>query len=254
MNIKRYELLKRKELLGYLKVQELKGYVSYLDVNEINNLINKVSSWYDLKYPNYELSKLDIDNFKLEDMNILSQYMNSDELFKRLSFLENAFLTGEYRYKRAGSIKGRSNKVDNWTEVIWIDVPRKSMDPKCPILLKPLGLKVLVDVKSGYVLNVGELDDYISNVHSLKLEDLLKSLEPFKDTLDLRNIEYVVKTHDIDLELRKRILELISLKLMTSFQDSYGYFKAGEMLKDFNKELDTKMDINDILSKKKIRK
>ena len=49
MNIKRYELLKRKELLGYLKVQNLKGYVSYLDVNEIYNLINKVSAWYDLK-------------------------------------------------------------------------------------------------------------------------------------------------------------------------------------------------------------
>ena len=43
MNIKRYELLKRKELLGYLKVQNLKGYVSYLDVNEIYNLINKVN-------------------------------------------------------------------------------------------------------------------------------------------------------------------------------------------------------------------
>lgn len=252
MNIKKYELLKRKELLGYLKVQELKGYVSYLNVNEINNLINKVSAWYDLKYPNYELAKLDINNFKLEDMNILSQYMNSDELFKRLSFLENTFLTGEYRYKRAGSIKRNNNKVDNWTDVIWIDVPRKSLDPKCPIWLKPLDLKVLVDVKSGMVLNIGELDEYIYNVHSLKLDDLLKVLEPFKDTLDLRNISYVVKTHNIDLELRNKVLELISLKLINS--SSYGYFKALEMLKDFNRELDTKMDINSILSKKKIRK
>lgn len=252
MNIKRYELLKRKELLGYLKVQNLKGYVSYLDVNEIYNLINKVSAWYDLKYPNYELAKLDINNFKLEDMNILSQYMNSDELFKRLSFLENVFLMGEYRYKRSGSIKRNNNKVDNWTEVIWIDVPRKSLDPKCPIWLKPLDLKVLVDVKSGMVLNIGELDEYIYNVHSLKLDDLLKDLEPFKDTLDLRNILYVVKTHNIDLELRNKVLELISLKLINS--SSYGYFKAGEMHKDFNKELDTKMDINDVLSKKMIRK
>lgn len=252
MNIKKYELLKRKELLGYLKVQELKGYVSYLDVNEIYNLINKVSAWYDLKCPNYELAKLDINNFKLEDMNILSQYMNSDELFKRLSFLENVFLTGEYRYKRAGSIKRSNNKVDNWTDVIWIDVPRKSLDPKCPIWLKPLDLKVLVDVKSGMVLNIGELDEYIYNVHSLKLDDLLKDLEPFKDTLDLRNISYVVKTHNIDLELRNKVLELISLNLINS--SSYGYFKALEMLKDFNRELDTKMDINSILSKKKIRK
>lgn len=252
MNIKKYELLKRKELLGYLKVHELKGYVSYLDVNEINNLINKVSAWYDLKYPNYELAKLDINNFKLEDMNILSQYMNSDELFKRLSFLENTFLTGEYRYKRAGSIKRSNNRVDNWTDVIWIDVPRKSLDPKCPIWLKPLDLKVLVDVKSGMVLNIGELDEYIYNVHSLKLDDLLKDLEPFKDTLDLRNISYVVKTHNIDLELRNKVLELISLKLINS--SSYGYFKALEMLKDFNRELDTKMDINSILRKKKIRK
>ena len=86
---KKIWIIKKKELLGYLKVQELKGYVSYLDVNEINSLINKVSAWYDLKYPNYELAKLDINNFKLEDMNILSQYMNSDELFKRLSFLND---------------------------------------------------------------------------------------------------------------------------------------------------------------------
>ena len=189
MNIKRYELLKRKELLGYLKVQNLKGYVSYLDVNEINNLINKVSAWYDLKYPNYELAKLDINNFKLEDMNILSQYMNSDELFKRLSFLENTFLMGEYRYKKAGSIKRSNNKIDNLVDVIWIEVPRKSLDPKCSMWLKPLDLKLLVDVKSGMVLNIGELDEYIYNVHSLKLDDLLKALEPFKDTLDLRNID-----------------------------------------------------------------
>ena len=126
------------------------------------------------------------------------------------------------------------------------------MDPKCPIWLKPLDLKVLVDVKSGMVLNIGELDDYIYNVHSLKLDDLLKDLEPFKDTLDLRNILYVVKTHNVDLELRNKVLELISLKLINS--SSYGYFKALEMLKDFNRELDTKMDINSILSKKKIRK
>lgn len=252
MNIKRYELLKRKELLGYLKVQNLKGYVSYLDVNEINSLINKVSAWYDLKYPNYELAKLDINNFKLEDMNILSQYMNSDELFKRLSFLENTFLMGEYRYKKAGSIKRSNNKIDNFVDVIWIEVPRKSLDPKCSMWLKPLDLKLLVDVKSGMVLNIGELDDYIYNVHSLKLDDLLKALEPFKDTLDLRNILYVVKTHNVDLELRNKVLELISLKLVNS--SSYGYFKAEEMFKDFNKELDTKFDIDDVLSKKMIRK
>ena len=161
MNIKRYELLKRKELLGYLKVQNLKGYISYLDVNEINNLINKVSAWY--------------------DMNILSQYMNSDELFKRLSFLENTFLMGEYRYKKAGSIKRSNNKIDNFVDVIWIEVPRKSLDPKCSMWLKPLDLKLLVDVKSGMVLNIGELDEYIYNVHSLKLDDLLKALEPFKE-------------------------------------------------------------------------
>ena len=118
--------------------------------------------------------------------------------------------------------------------------------------LKPLDLKLLVDVKSGMVLNIGELDEYIYNVHSLKLDDLLKALEPFKDTLDLRNILYVVKTHNVDLELRNKVLELISLKLVNS--SSYGYFKALEMFKDFNKELDTKLDIDDVLSKKKIRK
>lgn len=159
---------------------------------------------------------------------------------------------GEYRYKRAGSIKRSNNKIDNFVDVIWIEVPRKSLDPKCSMWLKPLDLKLLVDVKSGMVLNIGELEDYIYNVHSLKLDDLLKDLEPFKDTLDLRNILYVVKTHNVDLELRNKVLELISLKLINS--SSYGYFKALEMFKDFNKELDTKLDIDDVLSKKMIRK
>ncbi len=92
--------------------------------------------------------------------------------------------------------------------------------------------------KDGIVTNFGDLECNLKK--DITLDELLVILEKTKkDKLDYSEIQDSVSNHQVDLKLRKRILQLVALKLLYSKKTipERGYERARRFIGEFNKSI-----------------
>lgn len=77
-NQKEYELNNNKDFLGWYSNIIKKGYSAYLDIETIQNLIDSIVNWYEIKYPERE--------FEYYEGIIDSRFENVIKLSKNMSF------------------------------------------------------------------------------------------------------------------------------------------------------------------------
>lgn len=93
-----------------------------------------------------------------------------------------------------------------------------------------------------------EIDDIVENKDIILDELLVLFKEKYSDKFDFKNLEECIYDHNCDVELRKRILQLVALKLLYSKNTipERGYERAKRFINEFNKHLNLDLSTKEI--------
>ena len=128
---KKYDISKNKELLTWLKKAIKKGYHSFIDVEYIQELIDNIVYWYEMKYPERELEFSEGTIYRnFEDIENLSKVMDLKQLMYRLPHKQLCLMECNYRSK-GGSIRyvynDKGEKVGQ-KKILFIRIDRKGIE------------------------------------------------------------------------------------------------------------------------------
>ena len=115
---KEYDVKNNKALLCWLKEKKRYGYKSFMEIDDLQELIDNVVRWYELKYPERELQTKEgviFTNFR--DIQSLSDVMDSRQLLYRLPHKQICLLESGYRARGGGA-----------NNTIFMSVKRKEYD------------------------------------------------------------------------------------------------------------------------------
>ena len=232
-NEKKYIVKNNKELLDWINKQKKYGYRLNIEmtISSIQSLINKIANWYIIKYPYRELEKEDgITYPDFSDITSISEVMT----FRRLEYylLDNELwlLICPYRSRCGGPDKIALflNKKD-------------SQEYESSYLL------ITADKETGQVYSK---DPEYYDDKDITLRELYHILSSeYDEEYDLTELKECLYTHKCDLELRKRVLQLVALKLLYSEEDTtpeMGYTRAKRFISEFNKELNINLSTDEI--------
>jgi len=233
---KKYIINENKDFLKWLKEQINKGYKLLIDIDEIQNLIDNIVAWYEIKYPERELVYYEgctYDTFEYKEK--LSKYMNFNQLRFRLKHDQLLLLDCEYKgtmYNKYAIFEDGKN--GGYESRITITIRRRDNNcyGYCPVI------HIHANPKTGEV----EIDKYnkcFANKKSIILDEILDSIKKESPKLDFKELEECVNNHNIGLELRKKVLQLVALKLLYSNNTTAerGYERAIRFIGEFNKHI-----------------
>ncbi len=234
---KKYIVEKNKEFLTWYNEKLENGYHPYLDLKGLQHLINYMVCLYEFKYCDAYFEKqrgcINVRNFI--DLEEISNLINFDQIRYRLTYKELEVLDCNYRsnsgfcrpsYNEDGSVN--HNKYD-----FFIGFELKDKNNKEKIM----GRRVSC-TENGIVpqYELELLEEYIGKTYSdMPIEKLLHILE-INDQLDLTELEKIIFTHKIDLELRNKIFEMVLYAMLYSEETipEYGLLRAEEFAKEIN--------------------
>lgn len=235
---KEYEIEKNKIFLQWLSKQIKAGYHLDLEIKDLQTIINKIANWYEIKLPEREINPV-FDTayyyFINENIKRLSRYMTIDQLFLRLSWKELRFLECVYEGDTWNRRKEKfSDEIgEGYTTIFNIKAKTDNLNGM------PNSFSVSIDSYTGTVLAEGELSNLIGE-RIINLEELLAELEQvYQDKYDFSIIKNSINLHQISLEVRRRVLKLVALRLLYSKDDQSqtGYIRAKNFIKEFNQRI-----------------
>jgi len=200
-DLKKYQLENNEEFLTWLKKSIDEGYNCFLDLEQIQELINYISYWYEMKYPERELEKSDgIINLEFQDINKISDIMTIRQLLYRLPHDQLCLMECGYRAKGWGRKPiFQKGKETGHESIIFMEIGKKIIKPD---KIEASYFLISANHYTGKVFLDQELGKYIDK--ELILDELLNVLSNnYKDELDLNKLKENVYNHNYDIELRK---------------------------------------------------
>lgn len=248
---KKYDISKNKELLTWLKKAIKKGYHSFIDVEYIQELIDNIVYWYEMKYPERELELSEGTIYRnFEDIENLSKVMDLKQLMYRLPHKQLCLMECNYRSK-GGSIRyvynDKGEKVGQ-KKILYIRIDRKGIEYNPFSCSKLPDFLLHADPDSGKVDVDYNLKDYFS-VDDITLDELLVLFkEKYTDELGFTELEECIYDHNCDVELRRIVLQLVALKLLYSNRTipERGYKRATRFINEFNKKMGLNLTTEEI--------
>ena len=234
-----YNLEENKEFLSWFKEKIKNDYYPFIEIEELQELINNIAYWYKIKYPEREFEFDEgIKNLDFKSVTPLSKSMNIYQLMYRLSDDQLCLINGEYRSNCGGirNIYNGGSKVIDRKAVLYIVIQQINNNSKANGINNNL---IICAYPNGEVIINDSLKKYVDK-ERINLDELLSLFEEkYSHNLDFSVLKAVVDDHNCDLELRKRILQLIALKLLYSQNTTpgRGYKRAKKFIDEFNKEL-----------------
>ncbi len=237
-----YEVKNNKDLLKWLKLQMKKGYHPCIDLEGLQNMIDTISLWYEMKYPERDLALLEgirYDGF--DDMESLENEMSLTQLLYRLPQKELFLLECNYRCAGGGvrDIYDENGKVIGSKPIIFMRIKKKNSNFNPHVVDSETPDFLLFASADDGVVDVNEdLKEYINKEH-IVLDELLNYFkEYYQKDLDFSKLEKCVFNHSCDLELREKVLEMIALKLLYSKRTTpeRGYIRVKKFTQEFNLE------------------
>jgi len=248
----KYNISKNKELLTWLKEVIKNGYHSFIDIEDLQELIDNIVNWYEIKYPEREMEFYEgIRHFNFENIETLSKVMDIRQLMYRLSHKQLCLMECDYRSNGGGirNIYNDKGEIVGQKTILCISIRRKGIEyhpfstcSKSPIFL------IYADTDSGQVEVDYNLKEYINN-KKITLDELLTVFrEKYNEQLDFSKLEECIYEHNCDVELRRRILQLVALKLLYSNRTipEHGYERAKRFINEFNKKLGLNLSSEEI--------
>jgi len=221
---KEYIISKNKNFLKWLNNEINNGYEAYVNTSDIQNLIDIIANWYEIKYPDRYLKE-----------NKLSKVMIYDELIKRLPDKSAFLMKCSYRGNHHKIRKIYDNNGNNVDSVI---------DVNFMVETKYTNYLVSFDTNTGLIDSFDM--EYVKEIINIDPLTNVVSIELFKDYLDKNNIECIeldkiINNYKVDSLLRKKILELVALKLLYSntSKPNNSYRRALLFISEFNSYIPT---------------
>lgn len=234
-----YNLEENKEFLSWFKDKIKNDYYPFIEIEELQELINNITYWYEIKYPEREFEfEEGIKNLDFKSIAPLSKSMNIYQLMYRLSDDQLCLINGEYRSNCGGirNIYNGGSKVVDQKAVLYIVIKQINNNYNANDINNNL---IICAYPNGEVIINDSLKKYVDK-ERINLDELLSLFEEkYSHNLDFAVLKADVDDHNCDLELRKRILQLIALKLLYSQNTTpgRGYKRAKKFIDEFNKEL-----------------
>lgn len=242
----KYELSQNIELSNWLKNAITYGYHAYMDMENIQKLINIIANWYELKYPERYLKQelSGITSTEFENITNIADAFTLEQLLYRLPASLYPILKCEYRGNGGFLYPSfeKNKKVSKPMIAVTLYTDGKAKD----FLQKELSkMYLFADPQTGKIENPYDLKKYIGYYKELYLDELLTKILP---RVDITELEKTIYDHDCDLELRHRILQLVALRLLYSknSQPKYGYERAKRFIQEFNESLNLTLSTQEI--------
>jgi len=253
-DLKKYNISKNKEFLNWIKDLTSKGYHSFVDINELQELIDFIAYWYEIKYPDNEIEIYKEKDYRFGNLNNLSQFMNLEQLMYRLSIEQQSLMNCSYR-TGGGGIRQFYNDNGNvyYKDIIYLKIGWKNTNFNCTnssyfiLIADPDNGLVNIDYRLKFFVKV--------NNENITLDELLNLLkENYSKDYDLKELQECIYDHECDIELRKKVLELIALKLLYSNRTlpENGYVRAKNFIEEFNNEMNinlSSLEIDEIFNR-----
>lgn len=239
---KDYEIEKNKDFLTWLKTSIKNGYHCFMKTEELQELIDSVVNWYEIKYPERELEYFEgTRHLGFQDIRRISDVMDIRQLLFRLPHNQLCLMECGYRAKGWGQypIYENGKEIDLKVQ-IFMKINKKNKEECNPWYDETTYFLLHADYMTGEVSNYYELEDYIDNEENISLDELLSVFnEKYSNELDFTELTESVYDHNCDMELRDRILQLVALKLLYSRNTipERGYERAKRYINEFNKRL-----------------
>ena len=239
---KDYEIEKNKDFLTWLKTSIKNGYHCFMKTEELQELIDSIVNWYEIKYPERELEYFEgTRHLGFQGIRRISDVMDIRQLLFRLPHNQLCLMECGYRAKGWGQypIYENGKEIDLKVQ-IFMKINKKNKEECNPWYGGTTYFLLQADYMTGEVLNYYELEDYIDNEENISLDELLSVFnEKYSNELDFTELTESVYDHNCDMELRDRILQLVALKLLYSRNTipERGYERAKRFINEFNKKL-----------------
>ena len=248
---KDYEIEKNKDFLTWLKTSIKNGYHCFMKTEELQELIDSVVNWYEIKYPERELEYFEgTRHLGFQDIRRISDVMDIRQLLFRLPHNQLCLMECGYRAKGWGQHPIYENgKKIGWKAQIFMSINWKNEEESDSLLGKAPYFLLHADHMTGEVSNDYELEEYLDSEENLNLDELLSIFkEKYTDELDFTELKESVYDHNCDMELRHRILQLVALKLLYSRNTipERGYERAKRFINEFNKKLGLELSTEQI--------
>lgn len=223
-------------LVAYIDQYQKAGYNVYSDISEISKLIDFIANWYEVKYPDnvidmsIECYKQEVGNgmyfhlaeppYALRKTENLSEYMDYYQLMLRLPRSMHKVI--ECWYKGNMSARSSSHIMTS------ISLKESLVENVTHLLVSEIDGYLDLNSTQFLKTNCATIDELIDKNKYYNEEEFLN--------LDLSDPIKIVETHNIDLEIRNRIFNIIILKLFESSPDkNVGYIRAKLFINEFNK-------------------
>ena len=223
------------------------GYNLFIGLDEMQDLIDRLTFWYEIKYPEREFDFYDgkiVQDFAFKKE--LSDLMDINQLFFRLTDNQIKFLKGNYRSKieKEYPIYEEGKKIAV-SKKVYFKINRNSNDK---YYSKHKDFIISADAISGKVDSDYETLKYIDN-DDITLNDLFQVFsENYADCLDFLELEQALKNNYVDNYLRDDILNFVALRLLYSKKTvpERGYKRAIRFMDEFNKRLGLNLSYDEI--------
>ena len=248
---KDYEIEKNKDFLTWLKISIKDGYHCFMKTEELQELIDSVVNWYEIKYPERELEYFEgPKHLGFQDIRKISDVMDIRQLLFRLPHNQLCLMECGYRAKGWGQypIYENGKEIDLKVQ-IFMKINKKIKEECNPWYGETTYFLLHADHMTGEVSNDYELEEYLDSEENLNLDELLSIFkEKYTDELDFTELKESVYDHICDMELRHRILQLVALKLLYSRNTipERGYERAKRFINEFNKKLGLELSTEQI--------
>lgn len=217
-DLKEYQIGDNKEFLILLRNMVTEGYNNIYRIEELQEIIDTIVTWYEIKYPERELDK-GTRYYEFENIESIKDYMNFKQLMYRMQSKAIDLIYNRYR----------SNL---WSEYPYMEISFEIKDKIIDAIIRS-------DFRTGDIVSYDLLDLGLKE-EEITLEQLLIKLEKEnRKDINYTNLKRVVNNHKCDNKLRKEILKLASLKLLYSKNTipEKGYERAKNFITEFNAEL-----------------
>lgn len=261
----KYNLSKNTEFLSFLENAKNNGYKCYISNDKLQELIDFLIIWFELKYPEREMQEEDgIYSVNYRNNESIAEHMTPLQLLYRLPHDQECLMKCNYRYNGAACFPVKRKKENEiyYKNRIYMKIKRldyrsaPEIDSYIFITIDPSNGKVDFDFSLAEIIADKENKSPMLidlNNPTIKIELLLKYLKNNKD-LDLGEIEDCILNHEMDLLLREKILNLTALGILYSKRTTpqNGYRRAQKFIREINKDFGTNLttyEIDEIMKK-----
>ncbi len=226
---KEYDLYHNLDFLKWFNSILKKGYKSYLNLSSLQSFIDKLYLWYEYKYPERKLMVEEgfIDK-EFEDIIDVLKELDYKQLRYHLSYNEIKLLDSMYRSNNGYIVTDKNKKTINYMA---FNIYKKQISKE---FVEDSTYK-LSAIDSNGRIKKEDLVKLFPKEKNMTIEELYDLLRDNHD-YDIQELQNILFTHSIDIELREKLLYFTMKKLIYSKRTNpkRGYKRALNLMKEFN--------------------